>query len=98
MDCCSDTPTNDVHSNISYKNVQQEQTTHNSLYHIADLELQLKYDLEESYKTNDWKSTNSHNAELVITYDDKVGNKTLHSRVFYALYIRLNDIGNSHLI
>ena len=98
MDCRSDNPTNNVYSNINHKSIQQERTTHNSLYHLADSELQLNYDLEGSYITDDWKSTNSHNGELVIAYDDKVGNKALHSRVFCALYIRPNDIGNTHLI
>ena len=44
------------------------------------------------------KSTNSHKGELIIDYDNKVGNKTLHPRMCYALYIRPNDIGNGHLI
>lgn len=98
MDCHCNNPTNDVYSNINHKNVQQEQTTHNSLYHLLNSELQLNYDLEDLYRTNNWKSTNSHKGELVIAYDNKVGNKTLHPMVFYALYIRPNDIGNGHLI
>ena len=98
MDCRSDNPTNDVYSNINHKNVQQERTIHNSLYHLANFKLQLNYDIDESYRTDDWKSKDSHNGELVIAYNDKVGNKTLHSRVLYALYIRPNDIGNGHLI
>ena len=98
MDCRSDNPTNDVYSNINHKNVQQKRNIYNSVYHLANFELQLNYDLEESYRTDDWKSTNSHNGELVIAYNDKVGNNTLHVRVFYALYIRANDIDNGHLI
>ena len=66
MDCHNDNPTNVVYSNINYKNVQQEQNTHNSLYRLVDCKLQLNYDLEELYKTDDWKSTNSHKSELVI--------------------------------
>ena len=94
----SHNPTNNVYSNIDHKNVQQEWTIHISLYHLADSKLQLNYNIEESYRTNDWKSTNSHNCEPVIVYNDKVGNKALHSRVLYALYIIPNDIGNRHLI
>ena len=30
--CHNNNPTNDVYSNINHKNVQQGQTTHNSLY------------------------------------------------------------------
>ena len=56
--------------------------------------LSITVDLEESYRTNDWKSTNSHKGELVIAYNNKVGNKTLRPRVFYALYNKPNDIGN----
>ena len=74
------------------------QCTHTSLYHLADSKLQLNYDLEEWYKTDDWKSTNSHKDKLVIAYDNKVGNRTLHPRVFYALYIRPNNIRHGHLI
>ena len=98
MDRYCDNPTNDVYSNINQKNVQQEQTTHNSLYHFTHSGLQSNYNLEDPYKTNDWKSTNSHKGEIVIAYDNKVGHKTLHPRVFYALYIKLNEIGNRHLI
>ena len=58
----------------------------------------MNYDLEDPYRTDDWKSTNSHKSKLRITYNNKIGNKTLHSRVFYALCIRPNDIGNAHLI
>ena len=60
IDCHNDNPTNDVYSNINYKNVQQKQTTHTSLYRLTNSELQLIYDLEDPYRTNDWKSTNSH--------------------------------------
>ena len=58
----------------------------------------MNYDLEDQYRINDWKSTNSQKCELVIAYNNKVGNKTLHPMVFYALYIRLSDNGNGYLI
>ena len=98
MDWHCNNPTNDVYSNINHKSVQQEQNTHNSLYHLTNFELQLNYDLEDPYRTDDWKRTSSHKGELVIAYNNKVGNKTLHRRVYYVLYIRPNDIGNGHLI
>ena len=97
MVCHSDNPTNDVYSNINHKNIQQEQTTHNSLYPLANSELQLNYDLEDPYGTDDWKSTNSHKSELIIAYNNKANN-TLHSKVFYALYIEPNGDNNGHLI
>ena len=98
IDCHCDNPTNDVYCNINHKNVQQEQTTHNSLYRLTNSKLQLNYNLEELYRTNDWNSSNSHKGVLVIAYNNKVRNKTLHPKIFYALYIRLNDIGNRHLV
>ena len=98
MNSCSNYPTNNMYSNIDHTNIQQERTIHNNLYHLAVSKLQLSYDVEESYRTNDWKSTKSHDGELVIAYNDKVENKTLYPRIFYALYIRPNDIGNRHSI
>ena len=65
----SDDLANDVYNNIDYHNVQQEQTNHNSLYTLADNELQLNSDLEDPNEADDWKSTNSYEGELVITYD-----------------------------
>ena len=94
----NDNPTNIVYSNINHKNVQHVQTTYDSLYRLADYELQLKYDLEELCRTNDSKSANSHKGELIIAYNTKVGYKTLHPKVFYALYIRPNDVDNRDLI
>ena len=55
-------------------------------------------DPEDSNKFNDWKSTNSHKAELVIACNNKAGNNTLHPKVFYALYIEPNGDNNYHLI
>ena len=43
----SDDLADDVYNNIDYHNVQQEQTNHNSLYTLADNELQLSSDLED---------------------------------------------------
>ena len=77
MNCHNNNPTNVVYSNINYKNVQQERTAHDSLYRPADYKLQLNYNVEELYRMDDWRSTNSHKVELVITYDTKVGYKTL---------------------
>ena len=83
---------------MNHKNVQQEQTTHNSLYWLTISELQLNYDLEGPHRTDEWKSTNNHKGELVIAYNNKGGNKTLRLRVFYALNSMPNNIGNRHLI
>ena len=55
-------------------------------------------DLEDPNEADDWKSTNSHKGELVIAYDNKSGNNTLHLKVFYALYIEPNGNGSGHLI
>ena len=61
---------------------------------LANIELQLSYDLEGL----DWNSTDSHEGELIIPYDNKVRYKTLHPRAFYALYIKPNEKGSGHLI
>ena len=98
LDCHSNNPINDVCSNSNHKNVQQERTTHNSLYPLANYELQMNYDLEDPYGTNDWKSTNNHKGQLLIAYDNKIGNKTQHQRLFYTLYIRPSDNGNEYSI
>ena len=49
-------------------------------------------------KANDWKSTNSHEGELIMAYNNNKGNKTIRPRTFYALCIGQNDNGNGHLI
>ena len=54
--------------------------------------------LEDLNETDDWNSTNSHKGELVIAYNTNTGNNTLRPRIFYALYIELNNDGNGHLI
>ena len=87
-----------MYSNTNHKNVQQDQTTHNSLYPLANFELQLNFDLEDQYETNDWKSTKCHKSELIIGDNNKARNNTIHPKVFYALYIKPNDDNNSHLI
>ena len=51
MVCHSDNPTSDMYNNINHKNAQQERTTHNSLYLLANSELHLNYNLEDPYET-----------------------------------------------
>ena len=87
-----------MYNNIDCHNVQQEQTIHNSLCTLADNELHLNSDLEDSNEADDWKSTNSHKGELVIAYDSKAGSNTLHPRVFYVLYIKPDGDSKGHLI
>ena len=67
---------------------------HHNLYTLANDELQLSSNLEDL----NWNSTDSHKGELVIAYDNKVGNNTLHPRSFYALYVKPNENGTKHLI
>ena len=87
-----------MYNNIDHQTAQQKQTNHNSLYTLANNEIQLSSDLENQNEAVDWKSTNSHKGEQVITYNNKVGNRKPRPRVFYALYIKPNDNGNGHLI
>ena len=51
----NDDLTDNVYNNINYHNVQQEQTNHISLYTLADKQLQLGSDLEDSNEAYDWK-------------------------------------------
>ena len=85
--------TDDMYNNIDHNNVDQKQKNNDDLYTLADNKLQLSSDLEDLY----WNSTKSHEGELSITYDNKVGNKTLFTRTFYTLYVKPNQEGNSHL-
>ena len=89
--------TNDDYSNIEEHEIYQEQTIrNNSLYTIVDNKLPSS--LEDLNDGNDWKTTNSHEGKLVMVYNYYNGNKTLHPRTFYALYIDSNDKGDGHLI
>ena len=90
--------TDDMYNNIDHRNVHQKQTNHNSLYILANNELQLSSNLEDKNEGVDWSSTNSHNGELVIASDNKVGNKIIRPRALYALYVKPNENGNVHLI
>ena len=84
----------DMYSNIAHNNIDQKQTTNHNLYTLADNELQLSSDLKDL----DQDSTNNHKGDLIIAYDNKVRNKTLCSRIFYALYVKSNQEGNGYLI
>ena len=66
----SDNISNDMYNNINYQNVQQEQTTHNGLYTLANHKLQLSSNQEDPNGADDWKSTNSHKGELAIAYNN----------------------------
>ena len=83
-----------MHNNIDHHNVDQNKTNHNSLYTLANNKLQVSSVLEDL----DWNSTDSYEGELVIAYNNKVGNKTLLPIAFYAFYIKPNENGNRHLI
>ena len=58
----------------------------------------MNYDLEDQYGTDDWKSTNYHKNELIVAYNNKARNNTLHPKLSYALYIKPNDDNNGHSI
>ena len=49
----SDNLTNDMYSNTNHQNIQQEQTTHNSVYTLANYKLKLSSDLEDPNETDD---------------------------------------------
>ena len=63
--------TNNDYSNIENRDIHQEQTNqNNSFYTINDNKFQSRSYLEYSNKANDWKTTNSHEGELVMVYDN----------------------------
>ena len=77
------------------KNIEQSPTNNST---FVDNELQLNSHLEDSNETNDWKTTNNHEGELVMAYNINAGNNALRLRTFYVLYIGPNDDSNGHLI
>ena len=83
-----------MYSKIAHNNVNQKQTTNHNLYTLAYNKLQLSSDLEDL----DWDSTNNHKGDLIITYNNEVGNKTLCPSIFYALNVKPNQEGYGHLI
>ena len=94
----SDDLADDMYNNTNHQTAQQKQTNHNSIYILADNEIQSSSDLEDQNKAVNRKSTNGHEGKIVVADDNKVGNRTLWPRVFYALYVRPNNNGNGHLI
>ena len=58
----------DVYNHIDHDSVDLKQTNHNNLYTLANNELQLSSDLEDL----DWNSTDIHEGELIIVYNNKV--------------------------
>ena len=83
-----------MYNKIDPNNVDQKQTTHNSLYTLANNKLHLSSDLEDLHSNN----TNSRQGKLIIAYNNKIGNKALCPRTFYALYAKPNKEPNEHLI
>ena len=94
----SDDLANDMCSNTNYHIIQQKQTNHNSLYTLADNQLQSSSDLEDPNDADDWKSTNSHKGKLVTPYNTNAGNNALHPIILYTLYIGPNNESNIHLV
>ena len=95
----SDDLIKDDYSNIEDHEICYKQTNqNNSCYTLVDNKLQLSSHLEDLNETNDWKTTNIHEGELVVAYNTNAGNNTLRPKTFYALYIVLNDNSNGNLI
>ena len=93
-DHCNNDLTDDMYNNIYHDNVNQKQTNNHNIYTFVDEELHLRSDIEDL----EWNSIDSHKGELIIAYDNKIGNKTLCPRKFYVFYIKPNQEGNGHLI
>ena len=73
----SDDLADDMYNNINHQTAQQKQRNHNSLYTLANNELQSSSDLENKNEAVDWKNTNGHKGAPVIAYNNKVENRTL---------------------
>ena len=65
---------------------------------VVENELQASPQFEDQNETNDWKTTNKHEGELVMTYGNNARSNTLYPRRFYALYIGPNNNDDGHLI
>ena len=83
-----------MYSSTAHGNANQRQTTGCNVYTITDNKLQSSSDLEDL----DWDSTNSHTGELIIAYDNKIGNKILCPKTFYTFYVKPNQEDNNHLV
>ena len=89
----------DNNNNIEDHEAQQEQIDrHNNFNTLVENKLQPSPQLEDQNETNDWKTTNKHEDELVIAYNNNTSSKTLYPKISYALYIGPNDRGTGHLI
>ena len=54
--------------------------------------------LEDLNETNDGKTTNTHEGDLVMAYNTIADNSIFYPRTFYALYIGSNNDDIGHLI
>ena len=95
----SDDLADDSYNNTENQEDQQERTNGtNSSYTVIDNEIASGKQLEVLNDTNDCRTIDNYEGELVMAYDNNVGKYTLHPRTFYALYIGPNDNGKGHLI
>ena len=90
---------NDNNDNTECHGVQHKQIyQHNSFYTLVENKPQPNTQLEDQNGTNDWKTTNKLEGELVMAYDNNARSKTLYQRPFFALCIGPNDSGTDHSI
>ena len=95
----SDDLTNNDYNNIEdYENQHKWTNQNNSYYTLVDNELQSSSHLEDSNGTNDRKTTNNQESDLVMARNTNVENSTFYPRTFYVSYIGPNDNGIGHLI
>ena len=73
--------TDDDYSNIEDHETQHKQINqNNSFYTLVEDKLQPSPQLEDQNETNDWKTTNKHEGELVLAYDNNSRSNTLYPR------------------
>ena len=89
----------DKYSNIENHESQRKRANQNNSVHtLVDSKLQLSPQLENWKKTCIWKTTNNHEGEVLMAYDNNAGSNILYPRTFYVLYIGLNNNDAGHLI
>ena len=87
----------DDNSNVEDHGTQHEWINqNNSLYTLVQNELQASPQLEDHNATNYWKTTNKHEGELVMAYNNNARSNIFYQKLFYSLYIRPNNNGIGH--
>ena len=95
----SDDLKDDEYNNIEDHETQHKWTNQNNRYYtLVDNKLQSSSHLEDLNGTNDGKTTNNYEGDLVMAYDTNAENSIFYPRAFCALYIEPNNNSICYLI